>query len=490
MTMTRVLICGSSGLLGTRVVENFKKKNIPFIGTYNTNPIENGFKVDFMNLDSIRNIMKNNQITTCVNCVVERRVDVCESDWNETKRVNIDITNNIAKVCKEFNVHIIHISTDYVFDGLNPPYTPTSDTNPLQNYGISKLISEQRVRRHTSNHTIIRVPVLYSEHPKCLSESAVSVIGKKILDRTKIYTEDNFSVRRPLYIDDLCNFISDGVIENIIGTCHFGNPNDKVTKYIMAKKIAKYLGKPLNVNPINLAPRDGADRPIDTQLVTEMDAYNFTSIDEGLARCFSKFKHPKLMDSPQDVFLLIDLDGTLVDTDEVHYKCYNKVLGDHIDVKIIVETVGIDAYLRSKYNEEEIKNIKQRKLKYMLEVNGIKFMKNAETLIHKIEKLGINHCVVTNTNRHVVDHFKQLLPTLNKLKNWITREDYTLAKPNSECYNLAISKYHKNDQYIMGIENSRAGFEALKGVTDCIYLINEDMKSEDAFIINDLNSIF
>jgi HAD superfamily hydrolase (TIGR01509 family) len=258
----------------------------------------------------------------------------------------------------------------------------------------------------------------------------------------------------------------------------------------MAKKIAKYLGKPLNVNPINLAPRDGADRPIDTQLVTEMDAYNFTSIDEGLARCFSKFKHPKLMDSPQDVFLLIDLDGTLVDTDEVHYKCYNKVLGDHIDVQTIVETVGIDAYLRSKYNEEEVKDIKQRKLEYMLEVNGIKFMKNAETLIQEIEKLGINHCVVTNTNRHVVDHFKRLLPTLNKLKNWITREDYTLAKPNSECYNLAISKYHKNGQCIMGIENSRAGFEALKGVTDCIYLINEDMKSEDAFIINDLNSIF
>jgi len=488
--MTRVLVCGSSGLLGTRVVENFKKCGISYIGTYNTNPVEHGIRVDFMNLGSIRNVFKRHQITTCVNCVVERRVDVCESDWSETKRVNIDMTNNIAKVCKEFDVHLIHISTDYVFDGLKPPYTPHSDTNPLQNYGISKLISEQRVRRHTDNHTIIRVPVLYSEHLKKLTDSAVSVIGKKVLDRTKTYKEDNFSVRRPLYIDDLCNFITDCINEGIKGTQHFGNPVDKVTKYIMAEKIARYLGKSLNVLPVYVAPTDGADRPIDTQLITKNDKYDFTTIDEGLSRCFSKLKHPNIRRCPNDVFLLIDLDGTLTDTDEVHYMAYKKVLGDDVDVKGIVESIGIDAYLNSKYDQDEVAVIKQKKLEIILNINGIKFVKNAELLIQAISELGINHCVVTNTSRVVVEHFKKLLPTLNKLTNWITREDYTCAKPNPECYQLAMTTYHKDGQCVIGIENSLLGFTSLKSVTECIYLMNEDMKTEDAYIINDLQAIF
>ena len=122
--MTRVLICGSSGLLGTRIIDNFKKSDIPYIATYNTNPIADGIKIDFTDIQSIQDVIQHNEITACINCIVERRVDVCENNWSETKRVNIDITNNIAKVCNRYGIHLIHISTDYVFDGLKPPYTP------------------------------------------------------------------------------------------------------------------------------------------------------------------------------------------------------------------------------------------------------------------------------------------------------------------------------------------------------------------------------
>lgn len=487
--MTRVLVCGASGLLGRRVVEHLRKNSIDFIGTYKSNPVKDGIYIDFMDLKSIETTMAHHNITTCVNCIVERQVDVCENNWDEIKRVNIDVTNNIAKVCSLLDVHLIHISTDYVFDGLKPPYTPQSEPNPLQNYGISKLISEHRVRRHTTNHTIIRVPVLYSEHTRNLSENAVSLIGKKVLDRTKTYTEDNFSIRRPLYIEDLCIYIIDCIKKEIRGTQHFGNPHDKVTKYSVAEKIAKYLEKTLNVTPINEPPKDGADRPIDTQLVEKSDEYIFTTIDEGIQRCFRKLKHPSLRKSPSEVFLLIDLDGTLTDTDEIHFKAYNMVLGDDINVKNIVESVGIDTYLRSNYDEDMVKSIKNEKLNNMLKFDGINFIKNADKLIELIHELNINHCVVTNTNRRVVEHFKEKLPLLNKLKHWIVREDYSLPKPNPECYKLAMARYHTPGQCVIGIENSKSGYEALKHVTDCIYLVNEDMKSEDVFIINDHESV-
>lgn len=488
--MTRVLICGSSGLLGSRVAHYLRGKGVYFIGTYNKNKVDDAVQVDFLNVDSIRDIILKYSITACINCIVERRVDVCEDNWDEIKKTNIDVTNNIAKVCRDMTVHMIHISTDYVFDGTQAPYTPDSKTNPLQNYGISKFISEQRVVRHCPNHTIIRVPVLYSEFTKDLSDSAVTVIGKKILDRTSEYKEDNYSVRRPLYIDDLCPFIYDCIEGGARGIQHFGNPYDKVSKYGMSKMISDYLQKPLNVLPVNTPPTDGVDRPIDTQLVTNSNGYDFTSIRIGLERCFSKLWHPKIKEHPSDLFFLIDLDGTLVDTEPLHHEAYHKVLGYDLDVKTIIETTGIDSYLNEKYDANEFNRIKREKLEWMLRMDDVKCMKNADTFIHTITELGINHCVVTNTNKVVVDHFRQRLPVLNKLKNWITREDYKLPKPNSECFELAINRYKGQEKYIIGFENSKVGYDALKHVTDCIYLFNEDMKSEDVYIINDFNSIY
>jgi beta-phosphoglucomutase len=246
----------------------------------------------------------------------------------------------------------------------------------------------------------------------------------------------------------------------------------------------------LNVVPVNTPPNDGADRPIDTQLVTKTNGYNFTNIRIGLERCFSKLWHPKIKENPGDLFFLIDLDGTLVDTEPLHHDAYHKVLGYDVDVKTIIETRGIDSYLKEKYDTTEFNRIKREKLEWMLKMNDVKFMKNADTFINTINELGINHCVVTNTNKVVVDHFREKLPLLNKLKNWITREDYDLPKPNSECFELAIKRYKGEEKYIIGFENSEVGYNSLRQVTDCIYLFNENMKSEDCYIINDFNLIY
>jgi beta-phosphoglucomutase-like phosphatase (HAD superfamily) len=76
-------------------------------------------------------------------------------------------------------------------------------------------------------------------------------------------------------------------------------------------------------------------------------------------------------------------------------------------------------------------------------------MKNADKFIEYIEKYSVNHVVVTNTSSENVEFFKNKLPLLNKIKNWIVREDYKNQKPNSEPYELAIKKYYKNEQNII-----------------------------------------
>ena len=104
--------------------------------------------------------------------------------------------------------------------------------------------------------------------------------------------------------------------------------------------------------------------------------------------------------------------------------------------------------------------------------------------------------VVTNTSLENVNFFKSRVPILNKIKNWITRENYVNAKPHSECYELAKQMYYKNEQYIIGIENTIVGYNSIKNITECIYIItnkNEydynEIKSKDVYIINDFLNI-
>ena len=457
-----VLLCGASGILGRSVA-----KLIDCTQTFNSNPIPKGIKVDFSNKKCIYDVCVAHVIKTCVNCIVERQVDTCENDWNTTKRVNIDIVDNISKVCNELGIHFIHISTDYVFDGKNAPYYIDSTPNPLQNYGISKLISEYRVVANCKDYTIIRVPVLYSDTLHDFNESSVTMSCKKALNLTKVSKEDNYSVRRPVFIPDLAEFIVMCHSEHITGIQHFSNQHGSTTKYKMVEFVSNYLRKPHMISPIDNPPDDGVERPIDTFLASKYRAS--TNIEVGLRRCFSKLWHPKLDNT---CMVLMDLDGTLVDTDRIHLGCY-----------------GVDNINElSKYTSQEMLEIRKAKVEKIKTIRHIEFMCNAEKFIDHLIENNINHCVVTNTCRETVEHFKSILPGLNKIKNWVTREDYDIPKPCSECYELALKKYGTSEEYIIGIENTSEGLEALKGVTTRIYMFNHD-PVDDVYVIDDFQHI-
>lgn len=504
-----ILICGASGILGRELCNLLDKLDVSYIGTYNTNKIKKGININFFNINEIDEIIKQKNITICVNCIVERQVETCEKNWNIIKKINVDITNNLSKVCKINNIYLIHISTDYVFDGLNPPYYPNSIKNPLQNYGISKLLAEMKVIINCNNYCIIRVPVLYTNNINNLQDTAVTLIGKKILNRLDTFTEDNYSIRRPNYIPDFCYFLYNCIKEKNQGIYHFCNPYDKITKYEMANIIANYLNKTLNITPINSIPNDNIERPLDTQLLDDkydIHTYSFTPIREGIEKCFNKLYHPKLTlnnnENTNDILFLIDLDGTIINTDKLHYYAYRDALKEinnfnltEYDYNNALSTIGINNYLDNNFsNKNEIKYLKNTILQ---KNSNIELMDGAYELINYIYKYNINHVVVTNTSNSNVDFFKSKQPELSKLKNWIVREDYNNAKPNSECYKLALKLYYNNEKYIIGIENTFTGFQSIKSVTDCIYIMtnNDDddlnkCKNEDVYIINNLKQIF
>jgi len=496
-----ILICGASGLVGKEMSYYFEENNIDFIGTYNNNKIDksNMFKINFSDSLAIENFLLEYKITFCIFCIVERLTDICETNWSAIKTTNIDLVNNTSYICNKLNIKFIHLSTDYVFDGLKQPNFPEDLKNPLQNYGISKLISEYRVLNNCKNYTIIRTPVLYSNLSK-IHDNAVTLIGKNIMDLryNKIVSEDNYSIRRPIYIKDLCKFIFDCIKNNYIGIYHFYNPNNKYTKYEICQKIGTILN--ININHIKCNNNKSigiALRPYDTQLSDNkinIEDYNFSNFDETLNLCFKKYCNIKINnDNKKDLFILLDLDGTLIDSNMAHYNSYKKVFDNHNieflsinEWNYIILNDNIDNYFKKLFDKEFINIIKSEK-RILLKNELVDYTKNSEYFLNFLIKNDFNFCIVTNTSEETIKIFKEKLSMLNEIKQWIYREDYAFSKPNGECYELAKQHYYKNEKYIIGIEDSMVGYKALKEHTDLIYIYNNEtlFNNNDCFLFDD-----
>ena len=507
----KVLVFGASGLLGREMCHLLKRNEIEYLGTYYTNPVENSVFLDIENKESVLNLIQEYKPNICILCIVKRYTDICEKNWDEIKYSNIDVVSLISRSCHDHNVYLIHISTDYVFDGKSPPYAPCSIPNPLQNYGVSKLISEYRVMSNTQEYSIVRVPVLYSDKAKTYEESAVTAIGKKVLNRITKSQEDNYFIRRPVFVEDLCVFIFD-IIQNsskFHGIYHFYNPFDKVTKYQISNIIGNYLNKTIDhVEPVNEEIKkssDMAERPFDTRLIDvkfDINKYAITRIEKGIQRCFSKIYHPKLYGNPRlnfsELFIMLDLDGTLIDSEKLHVNAYNAAL-DELQIKCKMDSTECDIYEylnRHILDENVLFQVKELKKRKMLELQeNVSFVKGAENLIHFIYENKINHCVVTNTSSVIVEMFKNKNKTLQKLTNYITREDYDNPKPHAAPYQLALTRYSRNEKYVIGFENTLIGYQSLQQVTPCIYMICQNpafmkqMEKYDVYLINHFNDL-
>ena len=498
-----ILVCGASGLLGKELCLYFDDNNIEYIGTYNKNKINkpNMFQIDFSNVIELEKFLIEHKIQSCVFCIVERLLDKCENNWNEIKQTNINLVHITSYICNKLDINFIHFSTDYVFDGSKQPNLPESEKNPLQNYGISKLISEYRVIKNCKKYCVIRTPVLYSPLSQ-IHDNAVCLIGKNVMDlrQNKKFIEDNYCIRRPLYISDLCNFIYDCIDKQYNGIYHFYNPYNKFTKYEVCKIIGNVLGIEINnIIPNNSSSEGIAPRPYDTQLQDDkydIEKYKFNNFNETVVKCFFKFKHPRItINNKDDFFICLDMDGTLVDSNIAHYNAYEKVFKRFNKTMInidewnnIIMNDNIDNYLKNIFDETTFNTVKKEK-RNVLNDENISFTKNSDVFIKFLIENNFNFCIVTNTSKETTEIFKQKLPLLNEIKQWVYREDYKSPKPDGECYELAKQKFYTNEKYIIGIEDSMVGYKALKEHTDLIYIYNNEtiFKNNDCYLFEDYN---
>lgn len=238
-----ILVTGANGQLGNemRIVTKGSKDQYIFTDVTDAEEQETAF-LDITNLDSIRTMVKANDVKVVVNCAAYTNVDKAESDQEFCALLNAKAPENLAMVMKEVNGLLIHVSTDYVFGGdpYNTPCKEDQNGTPTGVYGLTKLHGEQNIQKSGVNYLIFRTAWLYSEFGKNFVKTMLNLTSTK--PQLKVVFDQ---VGTPTYAYDLAKaiyeIIEDRKYEGNTGIYHYSNEG-VCSWYDFTKTIAELAG--------------------------------------------------------------------------------------------------------------------------------------------------------------------------------------------------------------------------------------------------------
>ncbi|XP_077559141.1 methionine adenosyltransferase 2 subunit beta-like isoform X2 [Haemaphysalis longicornis] len=143
--MKTVLITGASGLLGRSLVKAFQTASWKVIGLAHTRISGDLLQVDLTDTDQTAKILRENKPDVVVHSAAQRFPDKVEKDYESAYAINVTASKNLAALSEAEGAAFIFISTDYVFDGQNPPFSESAKPNPLNKYGVTKAEAEEAV---------------------------------------------------------------------------------------------------------------------------------------------------------------------------------------------------------------------------------------------------------------------------------------------------------------------------------------------------------
>ncbi|GAA4306093.1 dTDP-4-dehydrorhamnose reductase [Aestuariibaculum suncheonense] len=265
--MINVLVTGGQGQLASCIKDvEVEYDNLNIIYT-------DSEALNICNVSQVQSFFKSYDIDYCINCAAYTAVDKAEEEKELAFKVNAEGPKNLALACKEHNVVLIHISTDFVFDGTNrEPYTEEDKTNPISVYGASKLQGEIEIQNILEEHFIIRTSWLYSEYGynfmKTMLRLYFDLSTSSRQAKLSTTTDGEISVvsdqiGTPTYAGDLAMVILEIINRGskAYGLYHYSHEG-AISWYDFAKAIFEFSNILINVNPISTAayPR-AAKRP-------------------------------------------------------------------------------------------------------------------------------------------------------------------------------------------------------------------------------------
>lgn len=208
----KVLVTGVGGQLGFDVVKELEARGHVAIGV-------NHQTMDITDADMVDRVIRENAPDAVIHCAAYTAVDAAEDDEEQCRRVNVDGTRNIAKVCRELNIKLLHISTDYVFSGKGErPWEPDDERDPQNVYGRTKYEGELAVQNTLEKYFIVRVTWTFGVNGKNFVKTMLRLSESH--DTLRVV---NDQIGSPTYTLDLAKLLACMVETEKYGVYHATN---------------------------------------------------------------------------------------------------------------------------------------------------------------------------------------------------------------------------------------------------------------------------
>ncbi len=274
--MKRILVTGANGLLGQKLVYRMRwMNNVVCIATAkgpNRLLYQDGYEyydADITNHSRMREVIESSKPNYIIHAAAMTNVDTCETEKDLCKKINVDAVENLVNICNDLNIHLVHVSTDFIFDGKEGPYNEEAKPNPLSYYGWSKLEAENLVQQMKGPWSIIRTVLVYGIVDN-MSRSNIVLWVKNSLEHGKIIHIVNDQWRTPTLAEDLAEGCLLTALKDAKGIFNISG-EELMSIYEIAQKVADHyqLNKELIQPTDSISLNQPAKRPPKTGFIID-----------------------------------------------------------------------------------------------------------------------------------------------------------------------------------------------------------------------------
>ncbi len=245
--LKKILLTGSNGLLGQKIIDQLRYHTeyelIASSKGENRYPKEGGYiyeNLDVCNPLELERIAAKYEPYAIIHTAAMTNVDQCETEREQCDRLNVDAVQYLIDVCKKRAIYLVHLSTDFVFDGKKGMYEETDAPNPLSYYGSSKLKAEELLLNSSIDYSILRTIIVYGLAAK-MSRSNIVLWAKSALEKGDKIKVVNDQFRMPTLAEDLADACVKAVDKRAKGIYHVSG-KDYMSVIEMVRRIAKHYG--------------------------------------------------------------------------------------------------------------------------------------------------------------------------------------------------------------------------------------------------------
>lgn len=285
-----IFVVGASGLVGSHCTEVFQNNNWLTLGTHLNYPTSETVHFDPL-IDNLKEFFSVHNFTpdAIVHCAALTNVDFCENNVETSHNATVLSTTKIVEFCREAEIPLAYISTDYVFDGKQGPYSEDASVNPLNVYGAHKLEAERLVSS-LKRSLILRITNVYGEEIR--SKNFIARLMEDLVqqpEKTLNLPYDQFAT--PIYAGDIAEMVFLLLKDKKNGLYHLGS-SDYYSRYHLAVKVSSYFEKNKSVkfNPVQtINANQAAVRPLNggllnNKFLNEYPNFSLTNVDSYILK--------------------------------------------------------------------------------------------------------------------------------------------------------------------------------------------------------------